>query len=133
MKAYSVDLREKIVTAHLRQKLSIRTVAARFSVSKSLVQKLVKQQKIEGHLQPKKRGKPQFSHLTNAEADVRGLVADYPDATLVELCELFLQKTGNWVSKTAMCRYLQILELPRKKKKTGTAVKPQQKEFKNLD
>ncbi|NEQ78586.1 MAG: transposase [Okeania sp. SIO2C9] len=116
MKAYSVDLREKIVTAHLAQKLSIRTVAARFSVSKSLVQKLVKQQKTEGNLQPKKRGKPQFSHLTNAEVEVRALVADYPDATLVELCELFLQKTGNWVSKTAMCRYLQILELPRKKK-----------------
>jgi putative transposase len=116
MKAYSVDLREKIVTAHLVQKLSIRTVAARFSVSKSLVQKLVKQQKTEGNLQPKKRGKPQFSHLTNAEVEVRALVADYPDATLVELGELFLQKTGNWVSKTAMCRYLQILELPRKKK-----------------
>ena len=107
MKAYSVDLREKIVTAHLVQKLSI---------SKSLVQKLVKQQKTEGNLQPKKRGKPQFSHLTNAEVEVRALVADYPDATLVELGELFLQKTGNWVSKTAMCRYLQILELPRKKK-----------------
>ncbi|NET59255.1 MAG: transposase [Symploca sp. SIO2E6] len=54
--------------------------------------------------------------MTNAEADIRALVVDYPDATLVELCELFLQKTGNWVSKTAMCRYLQILELPRKKK-----------------
>ncbi|NER51632.1 MAG: hypothetical protein F6J92_34320 [Symploca sp. SIO1A3] len=79
MKAYSVDLREKIVAAHLAQKLSIRTVAARFSVSKSLVQKLVKQRKTEGHLHPKKRGKPQFSHLTNAEADIRALVVDYPE------------------------------------------------------
>jgi transposase len=59
MKAYSLDLREKIVTAHLAEKMSIRKVAIRFAVSKSLVQKLVKQQKIEGDLQPKQRGKPQ--------------------------------------------------------------------------
>jgi putative transposase len=55
MKAYSVDLRTKIVAAHQDQKLSIRKTAARFSVSKSLVQKLVKPQKIEGNLQPKPR------------------------------------------------------------------------------
>ncbi|WP_445304433.1 hypothetical protein [Microcoleus sp. Pol14C4] len=37
--------------------MSIRKTAAIFSVSKSSVQKLVKQQKIEGNLQPKPRGK----------------------------------------------------------------------------
>jgi hypothetical protein len=42
---------------------------------KSLVQKLVKQQQAEGNLQPKQRGKPQLSHLTNAEAEVKALVA----------------------------------------------------------
>ena len=66
MKAFSVDLRKKIVTAHLVENLSIRKVAVKFSVSKSLVQKLVKQQRVDGNLQPKKPGKPQFSHLKNA-------------------------------------------------------------------
>ena len=107
MKAYSLDLREKIVTAHMSEKMSIRKVATRFSVSKSLVQQLVKQQQTEGNLQPKQSGKPQFSHLTNAEVEVKALVAEHPDATLVELCELFAIKTGNWVSRTAMCRCLQ--------------------------
>jgi len=130
MKAYSLDLREKIVTAHMSEKMSIRKVATRFSVSKSLVQKLVKQQQTEGNLQPKQSGKPQFSHLTNAEVEVKALVAEDPDATLVELCELFAIKTGNWVSRTAMCRCLQKLGLHRKKKH-GTVAKPQQKEFKN--
>lgn len=130
MKAYSVDFREKIVTAHLVEKMSIRKVAVRFSVSKSLVQKLVKLQKTEGDLQPKKTGKPQFSYLTNSQAEVKELVADHPDATLVELCEFYLEKTGNWVSRTAMCRYLQILGLPRKKKH-GAVVKLEQKECKN--
>ena len=116
-----MDLREKIVAAHLLEKISIRKVAAKFSVSKSLVQKLVKQQRLEGSLQPKQRGKPQFSHLKNAESALKELVAENSDATLVELCELFAVKTGNWVSRTAMCRSLQKLGLNRKKKQSGVA------------
>jgi transposase len=33
-----------------------------------------------------------------------------------ELCELLGQRTGKWVSRTALCRYLQKLGLNRKKK-----------------
>jgi transposase len=130
MKAYSVDLRQKIVAAHLIDKMSIRKVATRFAVSKSLVQKLVHLQRTEGSLQPKPRGKPQFSYLTSAEPEVNALVAEHPDATLAELCELFAQKTGNWVSRTAMCRCLQKLGLNRKKKH-GTVAKLVQKESRN--
>ncbi len=101
-----------------------------FAVSKSLVQKLVKQQQTEGNLQPKQRGKPQLGLLTNAEEELKALVAEHPDATLVELCELFAIKTGNWVSQAAMCRCLQKLGLTRKKK-LGTVAKLRQKEFKN--
>jgi transposase len=118
------------VTAYLVGKMSIRKVADQFNVSKSLVQKLVKKQQTEGNLQSKQRGKPQFSHLTSKSEEVRALVTEHPDATLVELCELFAQKTGNWVSRAAMCRYLQKLELNRKKKH-GTVAKLRQKESKN--
>ena len=70
---------------------------------KSLVQKLIEQQQLESSLQPKPRGKRQFSYLSNAETEVRELVAEHPDATLVELCELFANKTGHWVSRAVMC------------------------------
>lgn len=130
MKSYSLDLRSKIVAAHLTQKLSIRKVAAQFGVTKSLVQKLVKQQRTEGNLLAKQRGKPRFSPLTNAGAEVRELVAEYPDATLAQLSELFLQRTGNWVSRAALCRYLQKLGLNRKKK-TGAVAKREQTESKS--
>jgi transposase len=119
MKSYSVDLREKIVAAHIQKNISIRKVADMFSVSKSLVQKLVKQQKLDGNLQPKPRGKPQFSYLTNADTDLRELVEAHPDATLIELCELFASKTGNWVGRSAMCSALKKLGLNRKKKQNG--------------
>ncbi|MBD1922429.1 hypothetical protein H6F77_15235 [Microcoleus sp. FACHB-831] len=83
--------------------MSIRKVATSFGVSKSLSQKLLKQQQPDGNLQPKQMGKPQFSHLTNPEPEVKALVTEHPDATRVELCELFTQNTGNWVTRTAMC------------------------------
>ncbi|MEG4140095.1 MULTISPECIES: hypothetical protein [unclassified Microcoleus] len=87
-------------------------------------------QKTEGNLQPKQRGKPQLSHVRNAEPFVKSLVAKHPDATRVELCELFAHQTGNWVSRTAMCRYLQKLGL-NPKKKQGIVAKSEQKESKN--
>ena len=86
-----------------------------FSVTKSLVQKLVKQHKIDGNLEPLKRGKARFSHLTNADNDLKQLVSEHPDVTLAELCELFELKTGNWVSRTAMFRALQKFGFSRKK------------------
>lgn len=115
MKSYPRELREKIVAAHIQKKISIRQVAIIFSVTKSLVQKLVKQHKTDGNLEPLKRGKPRFSHLTNADLDLKQLVSEHPDATLAELCELFVLKTGNWVSRTAMFRALQKLGLSLKK------------------
>ncbi len=45
----------------------------------------------------------------------------HPDATLVELCELFAHRTGNWVGKTAMYSALQKLGLNRKKKRSVVA------------
>lgn len=52
MKPYSIDLREKIVTAYSQGDTSVRKVAERFGVAKSLVQKLLSLQKTQGHLEP---------------------------------------------------------------------------------
>ncbi|WP_153009673.1 hypothetical protein [Mastigocoleus testarum] len=41
MKAYSIDLREKIVQAYEQGDTSVRKVASRFGVAKSFVQKLL--------------------------------------------------------------------------------------------
>jgi len=52
-------------------------------------------------------------------------MAAHPDATRVELCELFAQKTGIWVGRTGMCSALQKLGLNRKKKQSGVAKQAQ--------
>ncbi len=51
MKPYSIDLREKVVKAYAKRTTSIWKLAARFDVSKAFVQRLLKQQKIQGNVQ----------------------------------------------------------------------------------
>jgi transposase len=63
MKAYSLDLREKIVHAVESGESSIRKTAQRFSVSKSCVQKFLAQKRHEGHLNPRKQGGSKQSSL----------------------------------------------------------------------
>jgi transposase len=92
MLAYSVDLRSKIVAA-LRAEAVDQKNSRIFACSKSLVQKLVKQQKIEGIYSPYPGGKPRFSHLNNASKELREIVAAHPDATLVECVSYSPKKT----------------------------------------
>ncbi len=54
MKAYSIDLRKKIVES-VRRGISISETARRFDVNRSTVQRYIKQLDEEGSLAPKKR------------------------------------------------------------------------------
>ena len=56
MKAYSIDLREKIVQAYEEGNTSVRKVASRFGVARSFVQKLLLMKKTKGHVKPKQQG-----------------------------------------------------------------------------
>jgi transposase len=56
MKAYSTEFREKIVKAYEQGNTSVRKIASRFDVSKSLVQKLLEMKKTQGHVEPLKAG-----------------------------------------------------------------------------
>jgi transposase len=114
MRAYSVDLREKIVQV-VAAGTSVRKTAERFVVSKSFVQKLLKQKKEKGHVVPSQQGGYLVSSLLQFEDQIREIVVQNNDATLAEYCELVGDATGEWVSPSTMCRTLQRLELPRKK------------------
>lgn len=56
MKAYSIDLREKIVKAYSQGNISVTKVADRFGVAKSFVQKVLSMNQTQGHVKPKKQG-----------------------------------------------------------------------------
>ena len=114
MKPYSMDLREKIVSAIENGESSFRKTAQRFSVSKSYVQKLVAQKRTQGHVVPRKQG-GSVSAVMEHKAQLMTIFEKQTDATLAEYCELLFDATGLWVSQSTMCRTFQRLDLPRKK------------------
>lgn len=127
MKAYPIEFRQKIVKAYLQGNSSMRKVAARFEVSKSFVQKLLKQQKTQGHLNPGKPGGVMKSELDKQANQLTLMVAKYPDATLSEYCEYWGENYNRWVSNSTMCRALQRHRLTLKKR-LYAAVKLEPKE-----
>jgi transposase len=85
MRPFSIDLRERIVTAYLNQEGSYAVLAARFSVSRAVVGKLVRQHREQGTLQSQvhRRGRKAAIRGPQEEA-LRRHVREYPDATLAE-------------------------------------------------
>lgn len=116
MKAYSLDLRQKIVDAYDRGQGSQRQLAQTFGVSRSFVEKLFRRRRQTGSLAPKPQGGG-HQPLLDPEAlqFVRHLVQQQPDRTLQELCDAVYQGRGIRVSVPTMCTWLQRLGLVRKK------------------
>ena len=56
MQPYSLDFRKKIIFVYEQEKISIRNLAQRFYVTKSFIQKLLKQYQQTGDITPKRQG-----------------------------------------------------------------------------
>ncbi|WP_373543836.1 transposase [Chamaesiphon sp.] len=121
MKPYAVDLREKVVNSYYSGNISVRKLAVSFGVGKAFVQKMLRQYKEEGHVNPGKQGTRKKAVLAGSSALITALVEQYPDATLSEYCEYWLESHKQVVSESMMCRGLQKLNLSRKKKRSGAA------------
>jgi transposase len=81
MKAYSLDMRQKIVNTYEAGNTSVRKVAERFQVSKSTAQELLKRKIETGKSLPRqaKGGKP--SQLFGQEEQIEEMVVEHPDYT----------------------------------------------------
>ena len=113
---YSLDLRNKIVSTYEAGKTSIRKVAKQFMVNPKTVEKLVKQKRETGNLEPKKTGNPTPSQLEAHRELIVATVEANPDWTLWRYCEEIGEKTGVYVTTGAMCRFLQKQKLTLKKR-----------------
>jgi len=116
MKAYSIDLRQKIVEAYNNQEGSQRQLAKRFRVSLSFVQSLLQRYRQVGTVEPKAHGGGNPAKLSPEQLEVvEQLVAEDNDATLKELCLLLQQRRQVKVSRATMGRIVLSLKLTRKK------------------
>ena len=122
MKPYSIDLREKVINAYNSGNIYVRKLAVNFGVGKAFVQKMLRQHRDEGHVNPGKQGTRKKAVLADSSNQLIALVEKHPDATLFEYCEYWLESHKQVVSESMMCRALQKLNLTRKKKRFGAVM-----------
>jgi transposase len=117
MKAYSLDLRERVAAACAQPAAKLDEVARRFSVSRSFIEKLRRQQQRSGSLAPAGGRRGPLPRLDQAaRQQLAACVAAQPAATLAELREPLRAHGGPAVSRTSRWQALQQLALRRKKK-----------------
>jgi transposase len=114
MKAYSMDLRERVLAA-CDAGCGTQEVAETFLVSESWVRRLKQRRRETGQIGPTpQRHGPLSGAVRHAEA-IRTAVREHPDATLQE----YRQEHALPLSKSALARALIVLGLSRKKSRCG--------------
>jgi transposase len=114
MKAYSMDLRERVLAACDAGR-GTRAVAAAFSVSEAWVRRLKQRRRETGAVSPtRQRHGPLPAAVTHADA-IRAAVREHPDATLDE----YRRRHGLRLSRSALARAVAALGLSRKKSRSG--------------
>ena len=120
MKAYSTDLRERIVLAYENGDGTLGEMAETFGVARCTVGRLLKLARSGEGLAPKPHGGGSPTVLDEKRrALLRAQVEPQPDATLEELAAYLKKKARVQVHVSTICRALQWLDLPRKKKPRG--------------
>lgn len=117
MKAYSLDLRQKIVDTYAQGHISQRQLAKQFRVALSFIEKLLKQHRETGSIAPKLRTEQTPTKLNPEQLVVlKQIVEANNDATLDELRYQLQQQTGVLIGRSTVDRMLQKLTLTVKKK-----------------
>jgi transposase len=120
MRAYSLDLRQKVVAAVERGDSTIEEVAAAFGVGPTFVKKMLRQHRETGDLSPRPHGGGQTSRLGDKHLKLlRREVARSPDKTAAALRDHLEERASVSVSRPTVSRALLRLGLSRKKKHDG--------------
>ena len=115
MKAYSTDLRERVIESIESEECNIPQAARRYKVSEPSIERWLARYRKTGACAPLPHGGGIPRQLATAEAAIRAAVKAQPDATLQELCEAVEKKTGIKSDPNMMRRELVRLKLPLKK------------------
>lgn len=120
MRAYSLDLRQKVVAAVERGDSTIEEVAAAFGVGLTFVKKMLRQHRETGDLSPRPHGGGQTARLSGKHLKLlRREVGRSPDKTVPALRDHLEERAGVTVSTPTVSRALSRLGLSRKKNAGG--------------
>ena len=121
MKAYSVDLRERVVASVESGECNIPAAARRYKVSEPSIERWLARKRRTGTCAPLPYAGGPSRKLVTAEAVIRAAVKAQPDATLQELCEVVEKETKIKSNSSMLYRELVRLKLPRKKSRSMPA------------
>lgn len=121
MKAYSTDLRERVISSVESGECNIPEAARRYKVSEPSIERWLARQRSTGNCAPLPHAGGVPRKLAAAGAVIRARVKAQPDATLQELCEYVEKETKIKSDASLMCRELVRLKLPRKKSRSMRA------------
>ena len=133
MKAYSLDLRQKVVDAYACGDISQRKLAKNFGVTLSFVQNLLKRHRELGTISAKVRTEQTPTKLNAEQLEILGqLVVAQPDATLSKLRERLYQKTEVLIGVATVNRMVRFQlnlnlkkkSLPHEKRHLGSPTSP---------
>jgi transposase len=116
MKAYSQDLRERVIAAVDGGQHSQPEIAVIFEVSESTIDKWTKRCRDTGSVAALPFAGGRQRALKDCADVIRAEVKQQPDVTLAELCERVAAEAEVTASRSMMARELQLLALPRKKR-----------------
>ena len=120
-KAYSNDLRRKILERYQRGGVSLAELAERFGVSHGYTKKIRKQQLRTGQMERRAYQAGRRSRVTpELEAELRSWVREQPDLTLQELQQRLQQSRSLHLSIGRLWLALRQLKLRRKKRELYT-------------
>jgi transposase len=116
MRAYSLDLRQKVVAAVERGESTVGEVAATFGVGQTFVKKMLRQHRETGDLSPHPHGGGHTPRLSDKHLNLlRAEVAPSPDKTVPALRDHLAERAGLSVSTPTVSRALSRLGLSSKK------------------
>jgi transposase len=121
MKGYSLDFRCVVINAYEAGEETIEEVAEQFGVGTAFVKKMLRLHRTGESLEPKHGGGVPAKLNVAAREKLRAAVKARPDATLGELKAELRRACQVEVSAPTVCRELQKLGLPRKKRVSSPA------------
>ena len=120
MKAYSTDLRERVIKA-AKEGIPQEEIAKVFAISVSTIKRYLKQWRETTSLEARPiPGRPS-KKLRALEEDVSQLLAAAPDGTLQDHCQNWQRQSGMSVSISTMSRAIRRAGWTRKKRRWGPA------------
>lgn len=114
MRGYSMDLRERVITAWQNGKVQP-WIAETFQISVSSIKRYISRFRQTGSVAATVQQREQPLIKTAPAPAVQAMVDERPDAILEVYCEDWEKRTGQRVSDSTMSRALARFDRPRKK------------------